>query len=108
MNKKTADRPQGEPPASPYALKFPEPVDLWKWAARNSRRTDQPQEPLSLAGFFKRSVRATAMLRGEPHETFVRRALIAATRELLLERKQAGLPVPLWVEEKLAAELAQS
>ena len=38
MNNQPTER--GERLPQHYALKFPEPIKLWKWAARNSRRAD--------------------------------------------------------------------
>ena len=88
-----------------YALKWPEPIALWKWAARNSRRDDGGA--LAMVDFYKRSVRATAMLREEPHEAYIRRALFAALRALVVARRSAGGNVPEWIEEALAAEIVQ-
>jgi len=97
---------RGESLQQQYALKFPEPIKLWKWAARNSRRADG--KILAMADFFKRAVRAVDQAPGEPHPEFVRRALLTETRELIKARKAAGGIVPLWVEELLAAEITQS
>jgi hypothetical protein len=88
-----------------YALKWPEPIGLWKWAARNSRREDGGA--LAMPDFFKRSVRAIDPLPSEEHEVFVRRALFAALRALVIERRRVGKIVPPFVEESLAAEIAQ-
>jgi len=98
------DELRGERRPQHYALKFHEPIQLWKWAARNSRRADGGN--LAMKDFFKRSVRACPMMRGEPHETFVRRALFAALRALVVQRRAAGENVPEHIEEALAAEIA--
>jgi len=88
-----------------YALKWPEPIALWKWAARNSRRDDGGA--LAMVDFFKRSVRTIDRVAGESHEAFVRRALLTETRAVMAARRAAGGIVPLWVVELLAGEVAQ-
>jgi len=103
MNDKPAAR--GEPFPQHYALKWPEPIPLWKWAARNSRRADG--KPLAMVDFFKRSVRGDDRKPGETHESFVRRSLFEALRELVISRQRAGGTVPEWVSEHLANEIAQ-
>ena len=65
-NSQVPPEARGKILANHYALKFPEPVKLWKWAARNSRWEDG--KPLAMVDFFKRSVRAVDRQAGEPHE----------------------------------------
>ena len=93
-------------PQKNYALKWPEPIALWKWAARNSRRADG--KPLAMVDFFKRSVRGENRQPGETHEAFVRRSLFAELRALVVLRQSSGGNVPPWIEESLAKEIAQA
>lgn len=111
MTDKQTDKPpasatRGEIQPKHYALKWPEPIALWKWAARNSRREDG--KPLAMVDFFKRSVRGENRKSGETHEAFVRRALFTALRSLVVARRAAGGTVPPWIEEALAAEITQA
>ena len=96
--------PRGETAAKKYALPIPEPVKLWKWAARHSRRHGDGL-PLGLAGFYKRAVRATDRVPPETHGEFARRALLAATRKVMADIRQAGGTVPVGIEELLAGEI---
>jgi len=87
-----------------YQLPIPEPIKLWKWAARNSQRADGL--PLSLVGFYKRAVRRIEWNRGEDFSEFVKRALRAETQAVVSQLRCAGGGnVPDWVESLLAKEM---
>lgn len=87
-----------------YSLPIPEPIRLWKWAARNSQRHADGL-PLSLVGFYKRAVRSEQRQPGESHADFAKRALREQTRLVMAERRQAGGICPDWVGEMFAAEM---
>ena len=97
---------QGETRRQKHAVPIPEPVPLWKWAARNSRRHGDGRA-LGLVDFYKRSGRAVDRRAGEPHGEFAKRALLTETRKVLAARRLAGGNIPVWIEELLASEIAQ-
>lgn len=105
------DQPTGdnrvEPPVKKYNLPIPEPINLWKWAARNSSRHSDGL-PLGFVDFYKRALRLSHPLPGEAHGEFAKRALLTETRAILSARRAAGGIIPLWVEELLAVEIAQT
>lgn len=88
-----------------YALPWPEPVKLFKWANNNSRRADG--QALARVDFYKRAVRCVDRQPGEAHADFVHRAFLTLTRGVLVQRKADGATIPVWVEEMIAGEIGQ-
>ncbi len=90
-------------------LYWPEtpPFDLWKWAARNTKRPDG-RGCMSVLDWRKLAVYKNARRPGETHEQFTKRALLDFARFQVKARRDCKLPVPLWVEELLAVELGNN